>query len=230
MIRLDKLLTDRGAGPRRAVKRYIKQGRVTVDGAVLRDHGSKIDPTADVRFDGEPVVALPVLVKWHKPVGVLSTTEDPWGRLGLTESIPALFTQGYHPVGRLDADTSGLLLFSRDGGLTHRLLHPKHGVPRTYRAEVVEPPTAALTERLAAGVETAAGTFTAEVKGIEDRVVTLTVTEGKHRMVRRMLNNAGFPVVALHRIDFGAITLGDLAERDWAAVEGEALAWAIGAR
>ncbi|MCA9547636.1 MAG: rRNA pseudouridine synthase, partial [Myxococcales bacterium] len=121
----------------------------------------------------------------------------------------------------------GLLLFSRDGTLTQRLLHPRRAVPRTYRATVVGRPDEGLVAALTAGVETAAGTFTAVVERLEGDTVELTVTEGKHRMVRRMLNNAGFPVKTLQRLRYGAVELGDLAEGEVAAVEDEAAEWAL---
>jgi 23S rRNA pseudouridine2605 synthase len=225
-MRLDKLLADRGVGARRKVKRYVKGGRVTVNGVVCREHGRHVAETDAVAFDEQPVVALPVVAKWHKPKGIITTTSDPWGRLSLADTNTSeLFEDRYHPVGRLDLETSGLLLFSRDGGLTHRLLHPKQGVERTYRARVENAPTEELFEVLAAGVETAAGVFTAKVHAVEGDVVELTVTEGKHRMVRRMLNNAGHPVLDLHRLRYGAVELGDLAEGEWAGLEGDELAW-----
>lgn len=116
-----------------------------------------------------------------------------------------------HPVGRLDAETTGLLLFSRDGQLTQRLLHPRRGVPRRYVAGVETLPPD-LHERLTTGVGTSDGTFTAEDICISDHDVTLTVREGKHRMVRRMLANAGAPVLTLHRVSYGAVQLAPLAE------------------
>lgn len=224
--RLDKLLVARGVCSRKDARRLCKRGQVTVDGAVVKDFSAKVDEAADLRLDGVPVLPLPLLYKWHKPEGVLTSMGDPMGRLSLAEAGPEL-PPGYHPVGRLDADTTGLLLFSRDGTLTQRLLHPRRAVPRTYLAEVEGLPDEALVAALTAGVETAAGTFTAQVARIEGALVELTVTEGKHRMVRRMLNNAGFPVAHLQRLRYGAVELADLGVGEAAPVEGEAAAWAV---
>jgi 23S rRNA pseudouridine2605 synthase len=143
---------------------------------------------------------------------VLSTLRDPWGREGLESALPPQFAGRFHAVGRLDKDTSGLLLFSRDGKLTQFLLHPRRQIPRTYRATIDVDPPAGLQAQLAEGVETALGRFAGTVESIEGRVVQLVVREGKHRMVRRMLHNAGASVIALHRIRYGSCALGDLDE------------------
>ena len=145
-----------------------------------------------------------------------STVGDPRGRPSLTTVAGDLLHAGLHPVGRLDAETDGLLLFARDGAVTQHLLHPKRGIPRVYVATVSPPPESALlTARLAAGVATSEGTFVAELRGCDGDRVTLAVTEGRHRMVRRMLANAGHPVTALRRIAFGAFELGDLPPGAW---------------
>lgn len=220
-LRLDRILVSRGATSRTEAQRVIRRKQVTVDGVVMRDPSDKVSITADVRLDGVPVVDRPVLVKWHKPAGVITSVGDPWGRASLLEHQPAALA-GYHPVGRLDADTTGLLLLSLDGAVTQRLLHPRRAVPRCYRATVSGgEPGPELVAALAAGVATAEGTHTAVVELIEGQVVQLVVTEGKHRMVRRMLNNAGFPVEALTRVRFGPFTLGDLPEGEWAATTPE---------
>lgn len=208
-MRLDHLLVDRGHGSRRTVTALIRDGAVQRDGVVLTDPATDVPDDVVLVVDGEPSARLPWLLAWHKPVGVLSTLRDPWGREGLERALPEAW-RGYHPVGRLDQDTSGLLLFSRDGALTQWLLHPKRAVPRTYVATVEVDPAPGLADLLASGVPTAEGTFTAKVESVVGRDVTLTVTEGKHRMVRRMLANAGAPVAALHRVRYGPIALGDL--------------------
>ncbi len=156
------------------------------------------------------------LALFHKPVGVQSTVGDPWGRRSLSTVAEELLSAGLHPVGRLDAETDGLLLFARDGRVTQHLLHPKRAIPRVYVATVTPAPDpSALTATLAAGAPTSEGTFTAELRACDGDRVTLAVTEGRHRMVRRMLANAGHPVVALRRIAFGPFELGELAPRAW---------------
>lgn len=209
-MRLDKLLVERGVGTRREVTRRIAAGGVSRAGVVLDDPGADLPEDAVLDVDGEPCGPLPPLLAWHKPAGVLSTVRDPWGREGLDSVLPAAWDGLYHPVGRLDADTSGLLLFARDGALTQWLLHPRRAIPRTYVATVEVDPPDDLAALLAAGVETGEGVFTADVRGVSGREVTLTVVEGKHRMVRRMLHNAGASVAELRRVAYGPVELGEL--------------------
>ncbi len=223
-MRLDRLLASRVGFSRADASRAIRTGRVTVDGEVREDPAAHVAETADLRLDGEPLLAAPRLALFHKPVGVHSTLADHVGRSSLSTAASELVNAGLHPVGRLDADTSGLLLFSRDGALTQHLLHPRRAMPRTYRARVEGRPTAALGQVLAAGVPTADGVFGGKLLTIEGDVVTLEVAEGKHRMVRRMLANAGFPVVELHRLAYGPFVLGDLAAGAWRLPTDEELA------
>ena len=150
--------------------------------------------------------------------------KDDQGRPDLSSVLPMEWQGTLHPVGRLDADTTGLLLFSRDGDLTHKLLHPKYGVEREYVAEVEgDLDEELLRATLAAGVDTTEDGETlvvvAALVGVEGQEVRLTVTEGKHRMVRRLLNNCGHPVVALHRVRYGDVHLDDLEEGGSIAVE-----------
>lgn len=227
-IRLDKLLADRSPLSRSEAVTAIKRGRLTVNGAEQRDPAAKVRPDVVLALDGVTLVEPPALALFHKAVDIQCTVGDPLGRLSLSDVASALLHQGLHPVGRLDADTSGLLLFARDGALTQRLLHPRHAVEKVYEATVEGRPDEALVERLAAGVAISDGVVTGAVRSIVGSVVTLAVTEGKHRMVRRMLNNAGFPVVALRRIAFGPCTLGDLAEDAYRVPTPAEAAWALG--
>jgi 23S rRNA pseudouridine2605 synthase len=223
MIRLDRLLATRGVGTRKEVRRMVRGGRVTVAGDVIRDPAQKVAPDAEARVDGELCEALPRLVLFHKPAGVVSTLRDNMGRLCLTDVIPPEWLGKLHPVGRLDAETTGLLPFSAEGSLTQHLLHPRRAYEREYVATVEAVPAADLVERLAAGVQTADGVHTARVISIEGNVVQLVVTEGRHRMVRRMLANSGHPVLSLHRLRFGPFVLGDLEPGDWRPASDEAL-------
>jgi len=207
------MLSQRGAGSRSEVARWVRQGRVRVAGEVVRDPGATVDARVLVQLDDEAYEATPEVVAWHKPLGVLCTLDDPWGRADLSGAVPTWLRRGLHPVGRLDADTSGLLLLSADGALTQRLLHPKRGVEKLYSAQVEGTPDAALVEVLQRGVATAEGVFAARSARVVDAdaaVVELVVTEGKHRMVRRMLANAGHPVVHLTRLRFASVALGTL--------------------
>ena len=241
LVRLDKFLKDAGvAESRAAATKLIKQGRVSIDGARARQVGLKIEKTAAVVVDDAPVAAPSETLLWcyHKPAGVHSTVSDDRGRPDLSPVLPVRA----HPVGRLDADTSGLLLFSSDGQLTHRLLSPRHGVAKEYVADCAfgdDAPDALrggdagpwLTARLAAGVETALGVHPADCLDVSSArpdglTVRLVVREGKHRMVRRMLANCGLPVVALRRERFGDVWLGDLPPGAVAPAPPEARAWA----
>ncbi|MEN0060963.1 MAG: pseudouridine synthase [Myxococcota bacterium] len=225
---LDKLVAQRTGWSRRDAGRAIRRGRVTVDGHPVRQPRERVNESAAVALDGEPLVPPPRLLVWHKPPGVHCTVGDGLGRRNLESEVAELLTWQLHPVGRLDAPTSGLLLFARDGAVTQHLLHPKREVPRTYRARVDPAPTPDLPSILAGGVATAAGVFTAEGVSLDGDVVTLTVREGKHRMVRRMLANAGHPVIDLARLAFGPFTLGELPSGAWREPMDDEVRWLEG--
>jgi 23S rRNA pseudouridine2605 synthase len=222
-VRLEKFLNDASvAASRAACTKLVKQGRVAVDGVVAKRAAAKVAADARVTVDGVAVEPLPLLWAYHKPVGVHSTLSDDRGRPDLSTVAP----RRSHPVGRLDADTSGLLLFSSDGALTHKLLSPRVAVEKEYvatcdiaegaDAALARSPEAFLRDRLAAGVQTTLGVHVGDVLDAcfdNDRVtVRLVVREGKHRMVRRMLANVGCPVVGLQRERVGDVRLGALAE------------------
>lgn len=214
-MRLDRWLAEAGLGSRREVAELVRRRRVDVDGVVITDPGAQVDAHARVRVDEAPVGerdrARAVLLAVHKPTGVLTALRDPWGRAGLESVLDAEILRHWHPVGRLDLDTSGLLLLSADGAITQRLLHPRRAIEREYRATVEGEPPPDLAERLARGVQTAEGVFPARLVSVTPPDVQLAVCEGKHRMVRRILANVGLPVVALHRLRYGTVQLGDLA-------------------
>ena len=223
-VRLDKFLNDASVGASRAAcGKLVKQGRVAVDGIIAKRAAAKVPADARVTVDDVLVEPLPLLWVYHKPIGVHSTLSDDRGRPDLAAVAP----RRAHPVGRLDADTSGLLLFSSDGALTHKLLSPRAAVEKEYvatcevaagaDAALARAPEAFLRDRLAAGVQTTLGVHVGDVLAArvaaDDRVtVRLVVREGKHRMVRRMLANVGAPVVGLRRERFGDALLGELAE------------------
>ena len=225
-MRLERLIAERSALSRSDARAAIRRGRVAVDGQRCRKPGARVGPDAVVELDGTPLVEAPLLAVLHKPVGVQCVVGDPHGRPDLRSVGAALLERGLHPVGRLDADTSGLLPWSREGGLTQRLLHPRHAVEKTYLATVAGDPPSDLARRLGQGVEMALGVHTATLQQVRGRTILLTVTEGKHRMVRRMLANLGLPVEALHRRRFGALELGDLATGAWRAATDAERAWA----
>jgi 23S rRNA pseudouridine2605 synthase len=214
--RLQKVLARSGFGSRRVCEDLIAAGRVTVNGdvAVL---GRRVDAEADrVEVDGVPVSVREGLVHYllHKPVGVVTTASDPQGRptvVGLVPSEPRVF-----PVGRLDADSEGLLLLTNDGELTHRLTHPSFGVEKEYLAEVDGEPSPADIRRLREGVELEDGmTAPARVTSVAPNVLRLTVHEGRNRQVRRMCAAVGHPVLRLVRIRIGTVTDRTLRPGEW---------------
>jgi pseudouridine synthase len=225
-VRLDKLVADRSTLSRSQARASIRRGRVRVDGAVITDPGAGVDPRAAIALNEAPLAAPPRLALAHKPAGVQCTVGDPLGRPSLSELWPDALALGLHPVGRLDADTDGLLLLSADGALTQRLLHPRHAVVKVYEATVENEVGPDLGARLAAGVETADGVHPAELREVRGDVLTIAVSEGKHRMVRRVLANSGHPVLALRRVAFGGLHLGQLAPGAWRPATAEELAWA----
>lgn len=237
LVRLDKLLAERGAGSRKDVGKMIQRGKVELDGAVVKKKDLKIPYESVPIVDGFEYAPPPLLAAYHKPLGVVSSMKDDYGRPDLATVLPVSWAKLLHPVGRLDADTTGLLLFSRDGDLTHRLLHPKFLVEREYLATVEgDIDEAELRAQLEAGVRTIEDGDELYVQGKllglegDDRqTVRLVVTEGKYRMVRRVLANCGHPVVALHRVRYGNVRLDELEieEGDSAEVHGPGLQWAL---
>jgi 23S rRNA pseudouridine2605 synthase len=223
--RLDRRLVEAGFGSRKEVGRLVKQGRVCVDGLIVSAPEEKISQDALLSVDGEPVAAVPLAIVYHKPVGVLVTMDDPWGRATVASVIGSVLASALHPVGRLDLDSSGVLLFSSDGHLTQRLLHPKRAVPKEYVATVQGPIPPDLGSRLASGVETEEGIHAAELVSVIGAEIRLIVTEGKHRMVRRMLANLGLPVIGLVRLRFGPVRLGELPVGETRALDDVELAW-----
>ncbi|HET8821455.1 MAG TPA: pseudouridine synthase [Thermoleophilaceae bacterium] len=210
-MRLAKFLAHAGVASRRAAERIVADGRVTVDGEVVTDPARDVDEAHRVDVDGSRVEAEPREVHaLNKPVGVVSTARDTHGRptvVGLVRSRRRLY-----PVGRLDAETTGLILLTNDGELADRLTHPRYGVKKVYRARVQPPrlsPRAlrALTE----GVELDDGrTAPARARQPATGVVELTIREGKKRQVRRMIEAVGHRVVELERVAFGPLGLRGL--------------------
>lgn len=205
--RLQKVLARVGIGSRRACEQLIADGRVSVDGAIAR-LGQRVDPdTAHVEVDGRPVGVRPDLVYYllNKPTGVVSTADDPHGRTTVVDLVDA--DERIYPVGRLDADTEGLLLLTNDGALTHRLTHPSFGVHKEYLAEVEGTPSRGALRRLREGIELDDGmTAPATVAQISPNLIRLTIHEGRNRQVRRMFDAVGHPVVRLVRTRIGPIT------------------------
>jgi len=211
-MRLAKFLAHGGVASRRTSEMIISKGRVTVAGRVVTDPARNVEAGDDVRVDGSPVSAEPREV-WavNKPPDVVSTAREPGRRRAVVELVSG--EARLYPVGRLDTDSTGLLLLTNDGELANRLTHPRYGVSKTYRATLRRPPSERDLRRLAEGVDLEDGpTAPAVVRRIAEREVELVLREGRNRQVRRMLEAVGNEVVALRRVGFGSITLGDLPE------------------
>jgi 23S rRNA pseudouridine2605 synthase len=211
-VRLAKYLAHAGVASRRRAEEIVAAGRVTVDGEVVMDPARGVIAGNEVRVDGRPV-SREEREAWavNKPRGVLSTVSDPEGRPTVVDLVRS--RARLYPVGRLDFDTSGLLLLTNDGELADRLTHPRYEVPKTYRVTLRRPPSDEDLRRLASGVELEDGvTGPAEVRRLAEREVEIVLREGRNRQVRRMTEAVGNEVDALRRVRLGPIELGDLPE------------------
>jgi 23S rRNA pseudouridine2605 synthase len=214
--RLQKVLANAGLGSRRTCEGFIADGIVTVDGKKAR-LGDKVDPaTAVIHINGQRVVTDTrlVYIAMNKPRGVVSTMDDEKGREAVVDYIGELSTRVFH-VGRLDADSEGLLLLTNDGELAHKLTHPSFGISKTYRCEVPGPVPRALGRSLKSGIELEDGPAKVDDFRLIDAfgktaLVELVLHEGRNHIVRRMLESQGHPVTRLIRTAIGPIKLGDL--------------------
>src|SRR5579875_2112930 len=219
-IRLQKVLAAAGVGSRRHCEEMIGEGRVEVDGQIVRRFGARVDPARQViKVDGKRIPTRQDLVylALNKPTGVLTAMSDDRGRKTIADLLPGeeAGERLFH-VGRLDYDTEGLLLLTDDGELAHRLAHPSYGVLKTYLADVTGTVPGNLGKRLAAGITLDDGLARADAFRIVDRaaaktLVEITLHEGRKHIVRRMLAEVGHPVTRLVRTQFGPIKLGRLA-------------------
>ena len=213
-MRLAKYLAHAGVASRRAAEDIVRAGRVTVGGEVVTDPARDVDDSRAVKVDGRRVRVAghaPVVYLLHKPAGVVSTASDPQGRPTVVSLVEGGGERLY-PVGRLDYDTTGLILVTNDGDLAHRLTHPSFEVPRTYRARVANAPVHEPALRaLRDGVELEDGlTAPAKVRRVMSNHLELTIHEGRKRQVKRMLEAVGHPVYTLERVAFGPLKLGSL--------------------
>lgn len=212
-MRLVKYVAHAGVASRRAAETLIAAGRVSVDGAVVTDAARDVGEDSHVSVDGRLLEGPEQRVTYavHKPVGVVSTARDTHGRPTVLGLVPAQGARLY-PVGRLDADSSGLILLTNDGELANRLTHPSFEVPKTYRATLGGRPIAeAALVRLRGGVELDDGvTAPAKARRLGAHELELTIHEGRSRQVRRMCAAVGHPVRALVRVRFGPLRLEGL--------------------
>lgn len=215
--RLQKVLAHAGIASRRVCEQMIAEGRVEVNGEVVTELGRRVDPAVDViHVDSARVVldADHLTIALNKPVGVVSAMSDPEGRPTLADFTKRYNTRLFH-VGRLDADTQGLILLTNDGDLAQRLAHPSWEVPKTYLASVNGRVQRGLVKKLKQGVELDDGVAKADAVTIKEvapmaSIIELTLHDGRNRVVRRMLDAVGHPVIELVRTQVGPIRLGDL--------------------
>ena len=238
-MRLQKFLARAGIASRRGSENLMTAGRVKVNGVVVTELGSKVDPLSDVvEVDGLQVKwgAEAVSLILNKPAGFVTTMNDPQGRPCVAELVPTEDHPGLYPVGRLDRATRGLLLFTTDGELGHGLLHPSHHVHKTYLARVSGVPTDSDITALANGIElddgmTAPAEVALEETDGQTSLLRLTIHEGRYRQVRRMCGAIHHECLDLQRISFGPLTLENVNEGQWRYLtekENEALQYAVG--
>jgi 23S rRNA pseudouridine2605 synthase len=230
-MRLAKYLAAAGIASRRASEEIVREGRVTVGGRTVTDPARDVSGDDAVAVDGEPVTGPEERVVYavNKPLGVVSTARDPQRRPTVVSLVPGPLR--LYPVGRLDVDTTGLILLTNDGELAHRLTHPSFEVPKTYRATVANPPVGGAALRaLRDGVELEDGrSAPAAVRRLAPDVLELTIHEGRKRQIRRMCQAVGHPVSDLQRVAFGPLRLGRLAPGAHRRLSAEEIAALAGA-
>ncbi len=212
-MRLAKYLAHAGVASRRASEQLVADGRVQVGEEVVRDPARDVDESSGVRMDGRLLAPEPREVHaLHKPAGVVSTAADTHGRRTVVEYVAS--QRRLYPVGRLDADTTGLILLTNDGALAERLTHPRYGVEKTYRAIVAPPGVVdSALDHLRGGIALEDGmTYPAKVRLVEPGLLEVVISEGRKRQVRRMIEAVGHRVIALERVAFGPLTLDRLPE------------------
>ena len=217
-IRLNKIIADAGVASRRAADQLITEGRVTVDGDVIKELGKRFDPEiSEIKVDGESLKTnkSKTYLAFHKPAGVISTMTDPEGRKNLGDYFKDRKDRLYH-VGRLDKDSEGLILLTNDGELAHRATHPSYGLEKRYLVEVEGEFSKQISDQLLAGVRLEDGLARA-VKVSHIRAVTrnhhwveITIHEGRYHIIRRLIETLGLTVIRLIRLDFGPVSLGDM--------------------
>jgi 23S rRNA pseudouridine2605 synthase len=209
-VRLAKFLAHAGVASRRASEDLIAEGRVTVDGQTITDPATDVDESNTVTVDGERLKREQrVVYLLNKPKGVLSTAIDTHGRETVVDLVTT--SKRLYPVGRLDADTTGLILLTNDGELANRLMHPRYEVPKTYRAKVERRLSERTITQLREGIVLDDGpTQPAKVRQLKAGVLEITIKEGRKHQIRRMLEAMGHPVKELERIALGPLTLGTL--------------------
>ena len=221
MERLQKVMAHAGVASRRKSEEIITQGRVEVNGEVVTELGTKVDPAEDeVKVDGEVIgEEKAVYIAMNKPEGVVTTVSDPQGRKTVLDLIPDI-KQRVYPVGRLDYDSSGLLLLTNDGELTNILTHPSYEIQKTYQVRVEGKPSDQELENLEKGVmledgKTAPAKINNYQKFKKSSLIEISIHEGRNRQIRRMIDKIGYHVISLKRIRLGPLYLDKLTTGDY---------------
>jgi len=225
-VRLQKLIAGTGLASRRKAEALISAGRVTVNGRVMTELGTKVDPDRDhVKVDGKHLSSVQpyVYLLLNKPKYVMSTLDDPGGRPTVKDFLQGVKVRVF-PVGRLDFDSEGLMLLTNNGGLAQALLHPRYHVPKTYRIKVKGVLTDGEIRELEHGVKLVDGmTSPAQVKKVkkveQNSWLEMTIREGRKHQVKRMLGTVGHPVLKLIRVKMGTLVLGDLEPGEYRFLE-----------
>ena len=214
-VRLNKYLSNAGICSRREADVLIQTGVITINGEVITELGFKIKPEDVVRYDGETINAEKKrYVLLNKPKGFITTMDDPYGRKTVMGLVSKACRERIYPVGRLDRDTTGLLLFTNDGDMAKKLTHPRHKASKIYHVELNKPVKKEDLERLLSGIDLEDGRTTFDVaeyvKDGNSREVGVELHSGKNRIVRRMFESMGYEVVRLDRVQFAGLTKKDL--------------------
>lgn len=220
-MRLQKYLAKCGVASRRKSEEVILAGRVAVNGQVVRELGTKVSENDKVMLDGKPIYIEEesIYILLNKPVGYVTTSDDQFGRATVLDLIEGVDERIY-PVGRLDYDTSGLLILTNDGEFTYKMTHPKHEISKTYMATVKGIPNKTSLERFRNGLAiedyvTSRAKVEILEKNRDDAKLEIVIHEGRNRQVRKMCEAIGHPVKSLQRVSFGRLTMGSLRAGKW---------------
>ena len=227
-MRINKYIAHAGVCSRRDADRLVEQGRVTIDGGKVTQHGTRVHEGQTVTVDGEEVYPLEFeYLLLNKPKDTISTTDDPRGRQTILDAIgvPEDNPSGVFPVGRLDRNTTGVLLVTNDGDLAHRLMHPRYEIPKIYYVRTQDRVKPHQLDRLERGIELEDGEAAADQVAYLDPQgktdIALELHEGRNRQIRRMMEALGHDIVQLERAKYATLTSGRLQRGEWRRLESE---------